>query len=202
MDTLQRPSFEVTDLKQWTYCPRVIYYRYCLPDIRPVTRLMQAGIASHRAESEREERRSLRTYGLTVGERAFDLGLSSERLGLRGRLDLAIAVPDRGSPGAEAIVIEYKDSERRAGPHFKLQLTAYALLLEEAWGLPVRRGFIYAIPTRQVEPITISAALRRKAAQTIAALRAAVEGEQMPDAPASRAPCVSCEFRRFCNDVV
>lgn len=47
--------FEVTDLKQWTYCPRVLYYRYCLPDIRPVTDLMRAGIGSHSDEVGREE---------------------------------------------------------------------------------------------------------------------------------------------------
>src|SRR6266540_6804923 len=102
--------FEVTDLKQWTYCPRVLYYRYCLPEVRPITDLMRAGIGSHSDEVGREERRSLRTYGISVGERAFDLGLRSVALGLRGRLDLAIAVPDRATLGAEAIVVEYKDS--------------------------------------------------------------------------------------------
>ena len=194
--------FEVTDLKQWTYCPRVVYYRYCLPDIRPVTTLMEAGITSHRDESEREERRSLRPYGLTRGERAFDLQLRSPRLGLRGRVDLAIAVPDRSTPRAEAIVVEYKDSERPAGPHFKLQLAAYALMLEEAWSLPVRRAFIYSIPLRSAETVPITEALRRKVLQTTATLRATVVGEQMPAPPSSRRMCVSCEFRRFCNDVV
>jgi CRISPR-associated exonuclease Cas4 len=175
--------FEVTDLKQWTYCPRVLYYRYCLPEIRPITDLIAAGIASHRDEASREERRSLRTYGLTVGERAFDIGLRSAVLGLRGRLDLAIAVPDRATPGAEAIVVEYKDSEKPAGPHFKLQLAAYALLLEEAWGLPVQHGFIYSIPLREAEIISITPALRQKVQQAVAAMRAAIAGEWMPAAP-------------------
>lgn len=194
--------FEVTDLKQWTYCPRVLYYRSCLPEVRPVTDLMRAGIGSHSDEVGREERRSLRTYGLTTGERAFDVVLRSPVLGLRGRLDLAIAVPDRTTPTAEAIVVEYKDSERPAGPHFKLQLAAYALLLEAAWGVPVRRGCIYSIPLRTTEIIAITPALRHKVRQTVTAMQAAVAGERMPDAPASRRPCVSCEFRRFCNDVV
>lgn len=193
---------EVTDLKQWTYCPRVVYYRYCLPDIRPVTDLMRLGITSHRDEVGREERRSLRTYGLTVGERAFDVELRSERLQLRGRLDLAIAVPDSTSPNAEAIVIEYKESERVDATHFKLQLAVYGLLLEEVWGLPVKRGFLYSIPLRQATPVPLTPTLRRKAEDTCGALRAAVVQERMPPPPASRRPCVSCEFRRFCNDVV
>lgn len=194
--------FEVTDLKQWTYCPRVLYYRYCLPEIRPITDLMRAGIGSHGDEVGREERRSLRAYGLTSGERAFDVVLRSPTLGLRGRLDLAIAVPDRAAPAAEAIVVEYKDSERPAGKHFKLQLAAYALLLEEAWGLPVRRGFFYAIPLRRAEALVITVALRAQVRQAVDQMRATVIGERMPPAPVSRRPCVSCEFRRFCNDVV
>jgi len=194
--------FEVTDLKQWTYCPRVLYYRYCLPEIRPVTDLIRAGIRSHSDEVGREERRSLRTYGLTAGERAFDLGLRSPALGLRGRLDLAIAVPDRAASDAQAMVVEYKDSEKPAGAHFKLQLAAYALLLEEAWGLPVRRGYIYSIPLREAEIVSISPALRQKVRQAVEAMRTAIIGERMPAPPASRRPCISCEFRRFCNDVV
>jgi CRISPR-associated exonuclease Cas4 len=194
--------FEVTDLKQWAYCPRVLYYRYCLPEVRPVTDLMRAGIGSHGDEVGREERRSLRSYGLNVGERAFDVGLRSPTLGLRGRLDLAIAVPDRAAPAAEALVVEYKDSEQPAGKHFKLQLAAYALLLEEAWGLPVRRGFIYSIPLRTTEIIGITPALRQNVRKTVTDMQAMIAGERMPDAPASRRPCVSCEFRRFCNDVV
>ncbi|MCG8352761.1 MAG: CRISPR-associated protein Cas4 [Chloroflexales bacterium] len=193
---------EVTDLKQWTYCPRVVYYRYCLPEIRPITALMQAGIAGHQDESEREVRRSLRTYGLTSGERAFDVPLRSSTLGLRGRVDLAVALPGRDSPAAQAIVVDYKDSERVRGSHFTLQLAAYALMLEEAWELPVRRGFLYSIPLRRAEPVSITPPLRTKVSQTTRAMQAAIRGEQMPPPPSSRRQCISCEFRRFCNDVV
>lgn len=199
---MQPTMLEITDLKQWRYCPRIVWYRYCLPDVRPVTTLMRHGQARHAEEEGREERRSLRTYGLEVGERHFDLRLRSERLGLRGRVDLAIRVPDRDGGDAEAVVVEYKDSEQAAGPHFKLQLAAYGLMLEEAWGLPVKAGWIYHIPLRKAERIPLTPGLRRKVGEAIAQVQQAISGEAMPEAPASRRPCVSCEFRRFCNDVV
>ena len=195
------PTFEVTDLRQWAYCPRVVYYQYCLPDIRPVTKLMEAGQEERRAESGREERRSLRTYGLKAGERFFDVPLRSETLGLRGRVDLVIAIPDRRQ-ATELVVVEYKSTEGKAGPHVKLQLTAYALMIEEAWGIPVKRGFIYHMPERKAEAVTISAALRARVKETVAAIRATVDHERMPPPPASRRQCAVCEFRRFCNDVV
>jgi len=56
--------FRVTDLKQWVYCPRVLYYAMCLPKIRPTTYKMKAGIEAGQSEEGREERRSLRPYGL------------------------------------------------------------------------------------------------------------------------------------------
>lgn len=194
--------FEVTDLKQYTVCPRIVFYRYCLPKVRPVTVLMEEGIRQHEDEDEREERRSLRIYGLTQGERVPHLALRSDRLGLSGRVDLAIAVPERNSPGAEAIVIEYKYSEHKAGTHFKLQLAAYALLLEEAWGLPVKRGFLYSIPLRRAETIAITPRLRANVLQTVKQLRQCVADEIMPAPPSNSMRCVACEFRRFCNDVV
>lgn len=193
---------EVTDLKQYTYCPRIPFYRYCLPAIRPVTYGMRVGIESHRDEQAREERRSLRAYGLSVGERIFDLRFRSEQLGLIGRLDMAIRLPSAEAMEPEAVVVDYKLTEGRAGPHFQVQLAAYALLLEQAWSLPVRRAFLYSIPLRQAEEIAITPALRRKVPKAVQAVRAMVFGERLPAPPTNRARCVTCEFRRFCNDVV
>lgn len=205
---------EVTDLKQYAYCARIPFYRYCLPAIRPVTYGMREGILSHREEQAREERRSLRAYGLAGGERVFDLALRSEELGLVGRLDMAIRC--RGTTGEadettgggkkgedeEAIVVDYKLTQVAAGKHFQLQLAAYALLLEEAWQMPVRRAFIYHIPLRKAEEVRITAPLRRRVRQAVEAVRAMVAAERMPPPPTNRSRCVTCEFRRFCNDAI
>ncbi|TMC17534.1 MAG: CRISPR-associated protein Cas4 [Chloroflexi bacterium] len=193
---------EVTDLKQYTCCPRIVFYRYCLPTIRPLTFLMEEGIRRHEEEEDREERRSLRHYQLEEGERYFHVALQSERLGLTARIDLAIVTPSRTALGAEAIVVEYKDSEQKAGAHFKLQLAAYALLLEEAWNIPVKRGFIYSIPQRRAEAVVITPLLRKKVVQTVSHIRHLVQRQEMPDPTSAQGRCATCEFRRFCNDVV
>jgi CRISPR-associated exonuclease Cas4 len=115
---------------------------------------------------------------------------------------LAIATPSREAKDAQGIVVEYKLSEQKAGAHFILQLTAYALLLEEAWGLPVKQGFLYSIPLRRAEPIVITEPLKRKVRQSVEQIQQIVDRESMPSPPASLRRCVTCEFRRFCNDVV
>jgi len=193
---------EVTDLKQWCHCPRVVFYRYCLPHIRPITGKMEEGILRHSEELEREERRSLRCYGLTEGERHFDIVLRSPALGLSGRLDLLIITPGKEAPGAEGIVVEYKLSDRKPGPHVKLQLAAYGLLVEALWNVPVHRGFLYQLPLRRAEPIALNSRLKNRVRETTSAIRAMITGEVMPPPPDRQAICVSCEFRRFCNDVL
>lgn len=193
---MSRLLLEVTDVKQFVYCPRIPFYRYCLPTIRPVTYGMNAGIRSHTAEHAREERRSLRTYGLTTGERSVEAILRSERLGLVGKLDMAVGLTD------EAVVVDYKLSSGNAGTHFKMQLAAYALLLEEAWRLPVRRGYLYHIPDRKAEEVAITSTLRRSVERVVEAIHVMVETERIPQPPTNRSRCLACEFRRFCNDAV
>jgi CRISPR-associated exonuclease Cas4 len=136
------------------------------------------------------------------GERVAHLALRSSNYGLSGRLDLAIATPSRHAPDASGIVVEYKYSENKAGPHFKLQLAAYALLLEEAWNIPVTRGYLYSIPRKRAEAILITPHWRKKVVQTVQHIRQFVDGETMPPPPSSQYRCITCEFRRFCNDVV
>ncbi len=193
---------EVTDLKQYICCPRIVFYRYCLPKVRPTTYLMEEGIRSHREEEMREERRSLHTYGIAQGERFFHLSLQSERLGLTGRTDLVIVTPARDDPQAEAHIVEYKFTEQKAGPHFKLQSAAYALLLEESWGIPVRQAFLYSITQRNAETVPITPQLRQKVVQTVESIQVMVEREILPPPPTAQRRCVACEFRRFCNDVI
>jgi len=193
---------EVTDVKQYYYCPRIPFFRYCLPRIRPLTYGMQEGIQQHAEEPLREERRSLRAYGLTGGERVFDLPLRSAALGLVGRLDMAIRAPVPSTTPGEALVVDYKLTRGAVGLHFQAQLAAYALMLEEAWGTPVRRAFLYHLPLRRAEEVALTPALRRRVPLAVQAIHQLVRDERLPDPPSNKARCVTCEFRRFCNDAV
>jgi len=186
----------VTDLKQYAYCPRVTYYERCLPDFRPRTHKMDEGKLAHEEEQKRAARRGLRGYGLEQGERHFGVAVTSARLRLRGKIDEVVAA---AGPPPAIYPVDYKLA-RQASPHYQLQLAAYALMLEETWGLPVERGYIYLIPTRRVEPVTMTPALRTAVYETLESIRAIVTLEWMPPPTPWRGRCASCEFRRACND--
>lgn len=146
----------VTDVRQWRYCPRIVYYTYCQPLPRPTTYKMEEGRTRHDEVKALEERRALRSYGLTEGERHFNVPLYSQRLGLSGRLDMLI------DTGRELIPVEFKNTEEPPALNHKYQLAAYALLVEEEMQGTVRRCFVHSIPARRSFEVPITADMRRR----------------------------------------
>jgi CRISPR-associated exonuclease Cas4 len=190
-------TFRVIDLKQYVYCPRILYYHTVLPQIRPLTYKMEAGIEIHQVVEGREKRRSLRTYGLAEGRRYFNVPLYDAELGLSGEVDMVIETD------TELIPVDYKNAKRE-GPHFRLQLEAYGRMLAQAdpkSQLAVKRGFIYLIPKRQAVEIKFTAHRRRQLDNALSAMQAISHQQQLPPPTSKRGRCVDCEFRRFCNDV-
>ncbi len=190
--------FTATDLKQYLYCPRILYYHHCLPHIRPITYKMEAGIMAHESENVREARRSLRPYGLKEAERLFDIWVESKSLNLCGRIDLVLKAPNGDTD--HACPVEFKMSHR-TGNHWKIQLAAYGLLLEENWKTKVKQGYIYLIPERRAEPIKLTTRLKKRVEQALAQMTQISYKESWPAPPKQRGKCRNCEFRRFCNDV-
>jgi len=192
----------VTDLKQFVYCPRVYFYQVCLPKIRPVTYKMEEGVRAGQSEAGREERRSLRAYGIKEGTREFDVPVRSKHLGVRGEIDMVITVaPEEDGATGEVIPVDYKMS-KIAGIHFQMQVAVYGMMLEEMRGVKVTRGFLYEIPLKRAEVVEIDMRMRLRAEKAFREMREILEKERMPPPVRNVAKCVTCEFRRFCNDVV
>lgn len=186
--------FTITDLKQYIYCARIFYYHACLPGIRPVTYKMQAGIAAHEGEPRRAVRRSLERFGGPDGQRLFDIIVLSETLMLSGQMDEVV------DTGKELIPVDYKHA-RKAGYHFKVQLAAYALLLEDYHATKVKRGFLYLMLSREMVEVSITPKLRRAVHQALEDMTAIKATERIPAPTDWRQRCADCEFRRFCNDM-
>lgn len=185
----------VSDVKQYVYCQRIVYFASCRQLRRPVTYKMVEGQLEHEDVEAREHRRTLRAYGLKEGERHFAMRLRSERLGLSGVLDMIIVTP------TEAIPVEFKNTSTSPGLNHKYQLTAYALLTEERWEKPIRRGFVYLIPNKRAVEIEITPSMRLFVLGVLEDIRAMLMSERMPAATRQTGRCVDCEFKNYCGDV-
>ncbi|RME80653.1 MAG: CRISPR-associated protein Cas4 [Caldilineae bacterium] len=188
--------FVVSDLKQWDYCPRVVYYAYTIPRLRPESFKMVMGREAHKQAHTRPRPRRLRGVQPADAERYDEVSLISEELGLSGKVDVVLRA------GEEAWPVEYKLSRRlQIARHYRLQLAAYALLLEASWSVRVREGYLYSLLDDRGMKVPITPQLRKKVLHTVEEIRRMIEEERMPEATRQRARCVDCEYRRFCNDV-
>ena len=185
----------VSDIKQFMYCPRIVYYQYVLPVDRKVTHKMEHGQLEHLELDRLEKRRKLLEYGLDEGERRFHVHLHSDRLALTGVLDLLLVTPRGYFP------VEFKYSTRDPALNHKYQLTAYGVLVEEQFGRPVRTGFLYMSPGKRIQPVEITESMRLHLRRLMGAIRRMIVEERMPAQTRTSARCRDCEYRRFCGDV-
>jgi len=202
---------------QHAYCPRLFYYMTVegvfIPshDTEEGARVHKrvdrpssaAKSASNRAEQEDHERpRSVRSLAMT-----------SERLGLTGKLDLAELA------GATAIPVEYRKGRPRrarpvtdavdemmeeapspehpeAWPTDRVQIGLQAILLEEA-GYEVREAVIYYAAEKLRLPIVVDDALKAEALATLEAAKRDAEGPR--PAPLVNDPrCPRCSLQPIC----
>lgn len=187
-------ALRVSDLKQWVYCPRIVYFSYILPVERKTTFKMAVGAEQHLQLEQLENRRTLARYGLDTGERRFRVSLSSVRLGLTGILDLLVVSKSGHYP------VEFKDSPGGPALNHRYQLAAYGMLVEETFQVPVRNGFLYVIPQKRVIPAPLTPGVRGRVRSLLAEIRTTIAQERTPARMRIVARCRECEYRNYCGD--
>jgi CRISPR-associated exonuclease Cas4 len=191
----QKLWLRATDLKQWAYCPRIVYYAYCMPLPHQPTAAMQAGRDLHERIEFLERRRKLRAYNLGSGERQFEVMLHSKQYGLSGKLDMLVTTAQGRFP------VDFKMTKGDVGENHRLQLSAYAVMVEENFSCKVDTGFIYLIPHRNAVVVSIATELRQRLFESLAEIRAMIQAERFPAPTTARGRCWDCEFKNFCNDI-
>lgn len=185
----------VNDLKQFVYCPRIVYYTWVMPVRPPATFLMERG---HKLEEEFERlepRRVLGRYGFQQAVRHFALPLKDAELGLTGVADLALV-------GREsAAVVEFKATAGPLAENHRVQVCAYSLLLEKHCALPCPLAFVILKDRAEMAAMELDEALRQQTLETARRARQVVVEQMMPSPTAVRARCTQCEYRNFCGDV-
>lgn len=186
----------VTHLLEHLFCPRFTYFEYVLgvPERQGNRPLVLKGRQVH------EERRRTNPHYLRkklgVVRRQFDVPLASAALGVRGNVDEVLTLAD-GSMAP----FDYKFAEvpRTIYHNQKMQSALYALLIQEAFGVPVRRGYLcYVRSKHRIVELEHTeedyAAVRRVLAEILEVIQTGV----FPPATPWKARCRDCCYRNIC----
>lgn len=184
----------VTDLKQWAYCKRIVYYQKLMPHSPPRTYKMESGRKQEPETIVLERRRTLKRYDLPDGERRFGVRLYSSQMDLGGTIDLLI------ESGPASWPVDFKRTGGGLRENHTWQLAGYALLLAER-GRRVEAGFVQQVPDGQVWRVEMTTERLAIAREAIVAMQEMIRQERLPDATEVRARCEECEWRNFCGDI-
>ncbi len=185
----------VNDLKQFQYCPRIVFYNTVMPVERKSTVKMERGKEEEFKLDALEKRRTLARYELGSGERRFHVWIESPKLGLSGKLDLLIVSPRGYFP------VDFKYTRGRPHRNHVFQLAGYAILVEEEFKSKVEMGFIYLAPVQKVIAIRMTRQLKEKTLGVLTEIRNMIGEGILPPPTEVRSRCTECEFRNYCGDV-
>ncbi len=191
-------SLPVSYLRQFCFCRRIPYFQIVLGINPPKSGWVSNGIRCHADIEKLMKRRSLSRF---VGEEEYlleqEVSLASRRLRLNGICDGYISSKDK----KVIVPFEIKQSSRESpGRGEKIQLCAYALLLEEMFGVEIQFGFLFFGEKSKAFNIYISPELRSQVISIRNTIEKDLTAGTMPETDATEAKCAQCEFFNFCAD--
>lgn len=178
-------------IRQYYFCQQIPYINYVLHIVEPETESMATSRASH--DVFRVQRIPRRYRPLKVITKVF---LKSGRLKLKGVVDAIVETELN-----ELIPCELKLSSSYKGrPHRKdrLQLVANAMLVEENYLRPVKRGLIYYMGSGEKVEVLITASDRYLVTSAVRRILQMVECEEAPIGRNLR-NCAQCWYKFVCR---
>ncbi len=179
-------------LRQWCFCPRVVYYRELLGMKALEPLWSKQGGAYHQRETILFKRRNLSRFHLKEGIKHHNINLKNKTLRLHGISDLIIETPDR------VFAVEYKLGKKVNSGHI-MQLLAYALLAEKHFSKQASHGFILT-GDGKLKVVEIDNEKREKLKLIVDKIFKMLFDNHKPPSDATAHQCGQCEYLNYCND--
>lgn len=188
-------TLTVSDIVQYYYCPRKVYFLKVLGVPVPVRRKIEYGKETHEKERRRLTERE-QVYGFDredVAEVLEGLQIEDVDIGLRGKVDVALRLKN-----GEIVPVDAKltDNVLVQRQHRK-QLHAYALLLDGKFGTRVTKGIIYFTQQKKAVSIEISESDKAELRRDIQRIEKIISGEHVPRGTSAE-KCGYCETKQYC----
>jgi len=189
-----------TDIKNWVYCPLIVYYRKVVKAPIKISSQQLEGRKFHEEELKRIKRRAgvaIRETKLRIREKIFNMEIVLEDEKLYGTIDLVVVTEDK-----EVIPVEVKNMQSDKGkswPDHKYQITYYAILLEKTMRQMVKRGYIYYAPENKLVEIVITNHEKEYVKKIIKEIREMIENEKCPRRKVNPKKCTGgCGYKWIC----
>jgi CRISPR-associated exonuclease Cas4 len=191
----------VTDIKQYVYCPRIVYFDRVL-HVTPIFGSQQEDSKELHEEYVKKElrRRDAIYYSpeFVGAEKLMFTSLGSSVLGLQGNVDCIIKTAKE-----EYVPVEYKNMNSDKGKihmQHKYQLVGYALLVEDHFKTVARRGFVNYIPESLILQFEITPTMKSYVKRILGHIRRIIRDEKLPPIRVAKHKCAGgCGHKQTCQ---
>ena len=200
-DTGSSGAFSITasDILEFLFCPRFTYFQNYL-DI-PQHEEKRFKVQKGRTVHEDKKRINPEYLRKKIGciERKKGVYLSSEK-GIRGIVDEILFLNDGSAAPLDYKYAEYKERTFR---NHKYQLTFYGRLIQENYGVPVKKGFIiYTRSRNKLVEVPLTEKTYHELDVIIDDLIDVVQKGIYPKPTKYKARCGDCCYRNICEKVI
>lgn len=186
------PMFSPEDIRQFVYCPRIIYFRYVLRARVMGTIKMKRGSRRHSKWKEKQIRRGENT------DTYYGIFLENAGLGLFGLID---AIDYDGKVARPIELKTGKHSPSTVPQHHRGQIVAECVLVESCLQTTVDEGVVLYESSGNEVAIEMTDARRVWLLKTLEKMRQIVTEELIPSPLESSPKCTDCEYWAVCRAI-
>jgi CRISPR-associated exonuclease Cas4 len=195
-ETDSETMIRVSDVLEYLFCSRFIYYMYCLdiPQHEEKRFKVQKGREVH--ETRKLTNRDYVRKKLDCIRKESDVFIASKQNHIKGIVDEILFLEDGTAAPLEYKFAEYKDKVFKT---YKFQLVLQALMIKENYNIEVNRAYLcFTRSNSLVKEIEISASDYKEAEKIIEEILDIVQKGLYPKTSKSSSKCVDCCYRNIC----
>ena len=186
----------VSDVMEYLFCPRFIYFMYCL-DIKQHEDKRYKVLKGRKVHEMREKlNRDYIRKKLNCTRKESSVYMASKKHHVKGIVDEVLFMDD-----GTASPFDYKFAEDKGKlfKTYKYQSVIYGLLIKENYNVDVKKGFIcYTRSNNSVREITFREKDFTEAIETINEILDVIRKGFYPKKTKSLMRCVDCTYRNIC----
>lgn len=181
-------------IRQYKFCPRIVYYAL-LTNIKPVyPRQVSLGSEYHDLQQKMLNSRKFKKFHIEYQEIVSDKYIESETLSICGKVDMAFLTKD------EVVPLEFKHIASKPSYSHILQLFGYGSLLEEKYHKKFNRAFVVHSNNMKFYKIAITNKHKEDFFKIIKNIQSIIKKDTLPHSSADESKCGQCEYINFCDD--
>ncbi len=179
---------------EYLFCPRFIYFQYVLniPQHEEKSFKAMKGREMHNLKLITNKEYLRKKIG--VKEKHLDVYLTNNTL--RGKVDEVLLLNDGTMAPLDYKFAKYNN---KIYTTYKTQLYCYAILIEQNYSLPVKKGFlIYVRSKNKIIEIPIDNTGKEKINNNIKAIIEIIDKNLFPKSTKYKSKCLTCTYRNIC----